>query len=192
MGTRRGAYTPVIEAATREATTSWGTLMGTSATLLNGTLGPAMLVLPLAFSRTGLVPGAVFLGLTWIMSYMALLLLLETCSHLQCSSLVELCRRHGPRMSVTADVSVVLYFYGSCISYLILIGGTFAHVIHLSLPRAPLALRQAGWWAEGEAFLRLHGGSCLLALFTLGVMLPLSKQPLSSLSGTPRRAAVKS
>lgn len=33
-------------------------------------------------------------------------------------------------MSMFVDWSVVLYFYGTCISYLILVGGTFDHLLH--------------------------------------------------------------
>jgi len=98
--------------------------------ILNGTLGPGMLVLPLAFSRTGLSLGLALLVLDWSMSYIALRMLLETSAHVGANSLVELARAHGPRMSLLVDWSVVLYFYGTCISYLILIGGTFDHLLH--------------------------------------------------------------
>ena len=46
------------------------------------------------------------------------------------TSLVQLARAHGPKMSMFVDWSVVLYFYGTCISYLILVGGTFDHLLH--------------------------------------------------------------
>ena len=98
--------------------------------ILNGTLGPGMLVLPLAFSRTGLSLGLALLVLDWVMSYIALRMLLDTSAHVGANSLVQLARAHGPRMSALVDWSVVLYFYGTCISYLILIGGTFDHLLH--------------------------------------------------------------
>ena len=87
-----------------------------------------MLVLPLAFHRTGLVFGVTLLSIIWAFSYLSLLLLLECCASLRSSSLVHLGREYGPGMSFAVDLSVLLYFYGTCISYLILIGGTFSTI----------------------------------------------------------------
>mmetsp|Transcript_52662 Transcript_52662/g.87508 ORF Transcript_52662/g.87508 Transcript_52662/m.87508 type:complete len:470 (+) Transcript_52662:70-1479(+) len=141
--------------------------LGTANNLLNGTLGPSMLVLPLAFSRTGLALGAGSLFVIWFMSYVALLLLLDTCELTRTNSLVGLARAHGPRMSVAVDWSVVLYFYGTCIAYLILIGGTMSNVLHIMLGESTVD-------AESRSWLAVHGGDMLLTSFTLGVMLPLS------------------
>ena len=105
------------------------TIVGTASNLLNGTLGPGMLVLPLAFSRVGLVAGGLLLLVIWLFSYTSLLLLLKCCAAHRCSSFVVLARAHGPRMSAAVDVSVCLYFYGTCISYLILAGGTFGMML---------------------------------------------------------------
>ena len=162
--------------------------LGCACNILNGTLGPGMLVLPLAFRRTGLMVGVALLVVDWALSYLALRLLLDACAHTPASwlkrprwpllrprgqseggtrcrhappklpgaevtsssrpaascatrgdlfparrrltSLVQLARAHGPRMSMFVDWSVVLYFYGTCISYLILVGGTFDHLLH--------------------------------------------------------------
>jgi len=104
--------------------------LGCACNILNGTLGPGMLVLPLAFRRTGLVYGVALLVVDWALSYLALRLLLDACAHTRLTSLVQLARAHGPKMSMFVDWSVVLYFYGTCISYLILVGGTFDHLLH--------------------------------------------------------------
>jgi amino acid permease len=134
--------------------------LGCAFNLLNGTLGPGMLVLPLAFCRTGLFLGTGLVVVIWGFSYLALLLLLEACARVHTSNLVSLAQLHGPRMSLAVDWSVFLYFYGTCISYLILIGGTLK-----------AALRSGGvgpaWQAEGADTL-------LLILFTLVVMTPLA------------------
>ena len=105
-------------------------VLGCACNILNGTLGPGMLVLPLAFSRTGLLLGTALLLLDWAMSYLALRMLLDACAQMRVTNLVQLARAHGPRMSLFVDWSVVLYFYGTCVSYLILIGGTFDHLLH--------------------------------------------------------------
>ena len=104
--------------------------LGCACNILNGTLGPGMLVLPLAFRRTGLGYGIALLVVDWALSYLALRLLLDACAHTRLTSLVQLARAHGPKMSMFVDWSVVLYFYGTCISYLILVGGTFDHLLH--------------------------------------------------------------
>ena len=101
-----------------------GAWVGCAANLLNGTLGPGMLVLPLAFHRTGLVFGSFLVLVIWCFSYLALLLLLDACTSMHTSDLVVLGRAHSMLMSRAIDWSVLLYFYGTCISYLILIGGT--------------------------------------------------------------------
>ena len=56
-------------------------------------------------------------------------------------------------MSMFVDWSVVLYFYGTCISYLILVGGTFDHLLH--------------YYSEAEQHCMCHGGTraCLHAKF---------------------------
>jgi len=159
----------------------------TAATIMNGTLGPAMLVLPLAFHRTGLIPGAICLTVVWLMSFLALLLLLDTCSTTRCTSLVDLCRAHGPYMSMLADTSVVCYYYGTCVSYLILIGGTFQMLLRslLSSPSASanIAVLLGGLRGSSNSWLLANGGCALLCFFTIVLMLPLScRDGLSSAS----------
>ena len=201
--------------------------LGCACNILNGTLGPGMLVLPLAFRRTGLVYGVALLVVDWALSYLALRLLLDACAHTHASglkvragpscrhsagwldglgcaftcqncllrkallfshrmvcpargelgfparrrltSLVQLARAHGPKMSMFVDWSVVLYFYGTCISYLILVGGTFDHLLHYysEAPRhwyqapPPPAVPELGPCASSGRAWRLQAGSAL-------------------------------
>lgn len=155
-------------------------IFGCACNLLNGTLGPGMLVLPRALSRTGMVAGGMLLLAVWLFAYVALLLLLECCARRGTSNLVALARGVGPRMGAAVDWSVFLYFYGTCISYLILVGGTFdsmlrgsrAHIEAL-LGSAALGLgeaRQRAWRHAIES----RGDTALLVAFTLLIMLPLS------------------
>ena len=55
--------------------------LGCACNILNGTLGPGMLVLPLAFRRTGLACGVALLVVDWALSYLALRLLIDACAH---------------------------------------------------------------------------------------------------------------
>lgn len=138
--------------------------LGASCNLLNGTLGPGMLVLPLAFSRTGLYLGTTVVLAFWCFSYLALLLLLEACARTHTSNLVYLGRLHSERMSKAVDWSVFLYFYGTCTSYLILVSGTLTTVlrtVHEAFAPPP------GWDPEPV-------GTMLLIALTLAVILPLA------------------
>ena len=150
----------------RHVPTAWRLILGCSFNLLNGTLGPGMLVLPLAFHRTGLVFGVTLLSIIWAFSYLSLLLLLECCASLRSSSLVHLGREYGPGMSFAVDLSVLLYFYGTCISYLILIGGTFS-TIGTSGAAAPSGGELDEGWGVRSDQLALIG-------FTLFLLMPLS------------------
>ena len=84
------------------------------ATMLNGTLGPGMLVLPLAFARTGLAAGVCACLAIWALSYLALLLLLEACHARGGASVSQLAREHGPWMARLTHWSMLLFFFGNC------------------------------------------------------------------------------
>jgi len=99
-------------------------------TQLNGTLGPAMLVLPLGMSRIGAGAGVAMLFAFWFFSHLGLRRMLDSCARPRAASLGAAAVTHGPRVSAVADISVVLYFYGTCVSYLILIHGTLSHMLN--------------------------------------------------------------
>jgi amino acid permease len=97
--------------------------------MLNGTLGPGMLVLPLSMSRVGATAGAILLFVFWFFSHLGLRRMLDTCTRPRASTLGQAAETHGPRLSALVDVSVVLYFFGTCVSYLILMHSTIRHLI---------------------------------------------------------------
>jgi len=104
-------------------------VVGSYCTMLNGTLGPAMLVLPLSMSRVGAAAGATLLFVFWFFSHLGLRRMLDTCTRPRASTLGQAAETHGPRLSALVDVTVVLYFYGTCVSYLILMHGTIRHIL---------------------------------------------------------------
>ena len=59
--------------------TSCFALVGTALNLLNGTTGPGLLALPLAFSRCGWALGSLLLVLVFSLNYVSLLFLLKSC-----------------------------------------------------------------------------------------------------------------
>jgi len=146
--------------------------------ILNGTLGPGMLVLPLALWRTGAPLGFGMLVLDWAASYASLRLLIDACHRSRASSLVTLSRACSRRLALLTDWSVVLYFYGTCVSYLILIGGTFERLLVGCCSPAEGGAPVVWWLGDFTP-----GSQALLAAFTLCVMLPLScSKSLDSLS----------
>jgi amino acid permease len=104
-------------------------VVGCYCNMLNGTLGPAMLVLPVGMSRVGAAAGAGLLFVFWFFSHLGLRRMLDTCARPRASTLGQAAETHGPRISALVGVSVVLYFYGTCVSYLILMHGTIRHLI---------------------------------------------------------------
>ena len=85
------------------------------------------------------------------------------------------CREH---VSLAVDLSVVLYYYGTCVSYLILIGGTLTQLLrsastaHVFAAAAAEAPHHALWlWVWRS------GGEVLLSLFVIFIILPLSCAP---------------
>ena len=148
----RGAAEPTWAASLAQGRLRGGRLVQrvqVGTTLLNGTLGPGSLVLPMVFQRTGLLTGSALLCFVWLVSYLALLMLREATVVTRTQSLVELASLHGPRMSLLVDLSVVLYFYGTCISYLVMMLFTFQHVLDLS--RAAADAPWASPWAQAHA-----------------------------------------
>lgn len=84
-----GRYLPALPAGLRGAkflrfevpdTTIWS-LAGTTFNLLNGTTGPGLLALPLAFSRCGWMMGSLLLCLTFLFNHISLQYLLKCCEY---------------------------------------------------------------------------------------------------------------
>ena len=167
--TRPNASLTIGAAGQASAAPEEPVLLLRAATMLNGTLGPGMLVLPLAFARTGLAAGVGLMLAVWAASYLALLMLLTACSAQRGASVTQLAAAHGPWMALLTDGSMWLFFYGNCISYLILVGGTFSHLL-AQLSPTPQAV-----WPLG-----LRGGDVLLVLFTTLLILPLSCSKVGS------------
>ena len=142
--------------------TSCFALVGTALNLLNGTTGPGLLALPLAFSRCGWAMGSLLLVLVFSLNYVSLLFLLKSClaarehsyiglsarTSVRALSRAATTRRHAsssasrcgpacdarvphasprpaPRQDSVAalvDWASLLFFFGSCVSYLVIIG----------------------------------------------------------------------
>jgi len=146
--------------------TSCFALVGTALNLLNGTTGPGLLALPLAFSRCGWVMGSLLLVLVFSLNYVSLHFLLKACLAAREHSYIGLSGRTSDSVAALVDWASLLFFFGSCVSYLVIIGDAF----NLVTARGG----DGGWYraVEGEHYARL--ALLLLLGFTACCLLPLS------------------
>ena len=108
-------------------TTAWA-LAGTTFNLLNGTTGPGLLALPLAFARCGWLLGTVILVFVFALNHTALLFLLKACLATREHSYIGLSLRSGPEVAALVDWASLAFFFGSSVSYLVIIGDSFGQV----------------------------------------------------------------
>ena len=171
--------------------TTWRALLGTTLNLLNATTGPGLLALPLAFARCGWLLGTVLLLVAFLFNNGALLYLLKACLAAREHSYIGLSQKYAAdgiigtdrkpwssgalvawearleaRLAAIVDWCSLLFFFGSCVSYLVIIGDSFS-----------LASSRFGTSALYDGGDEMHFSILsllLLALFTASVLLPLS------------------
>ena len=142
-------------------------LLGTTFNLLNATTGPGLLALPLAFSRCGWLLGTLLLLLVFALNHTALSLLLKSCLQTREHSYIGLSLRHGPELAAAVDWASLLFFFGSCVSYLVIIGDAFGQFT--------ASLGQPGpWYIGGGSMHFSYYGLIGLVAFTITILAPLS------------------
>ena len=174
-----GRYLPALPSGLRNAKfiryeipdTTLFALAGTTFNLLNGTTGPGLLALPLAFARCGWLMGSLLLLLTFVFNHVSLLYLLKACLATREHSYIGLSVRTGKQIAALVDWASLIFFFGSCVSYLVIIGDTFN-----------ILTAAVGDVSGGEGSL-YHGGIAMhfsflalgmLVVFTVCCLLPLS------------------
>ena len=105
--------------------TSTLALVGTTFNLLNATTGPGLLAVPLAFARCGWLVGSLLLVGVFALNNASLAFLLRACLTTREHSYIGLCLRAGGAIAPLVDWASLLFFFGSCVSYLVIIGDTF-------------------------------------------------------------------
>eukprot|EP00010_Vexillifera_abyssalis_P005812 CAMPEP_0201553158 /NCGR_PEP_ID=MMETSP0173_2-20130828/19476_1 /ASSEMBLY_ACC=CAM_ASM_000268 /TAXON_ID=218659 /ORGANISM="Vexillifera sp., Strain DIVA3 564/2" /LENGTH=575 /DNA_ID=CAMNT_0047963777 /DNA_START=28 /DNA_END=1755 /DNA_ORIENTATION=+ len=103
-----------------------GSIFSSTVNVVNAIIGGGVLALPYAFSQTGLVVGAVLLVLIGVMSFLT--------SH-YLASLTKYCMRRDGRSyksiaarafglpgAFTIDVCFILFLFGGCVGYVVIIG----------------------------------------------------------------------
>ena len=146
-------------------TTVWA-LAGTTFNLLNGTTGPGLLALPLAFARCGWLLGLLLLLLVFTLNHVALLFLLKACLATREHSYIGLSLRSSPELASLVDWASLAFFFGSCVSYLVIIGDTFGTVTAM--------LGSGSFFVGGEAAHFSTLALMALVIFTGAVLAPLS------------------
>jgi amino acid permease len=146
-------------------TTTWA-LLGTTFNLLNATTGPGLLALPLAFARCGWFLGTLILISVFALNHVSLLFLLKSCLQTREHSYIGLSMRAGPEMAALVDWASLAFFFGSCVSYLVIIGDTFGQFTE----RLGSGHFYAGDEAQHFSTLALLG----LGAFTAACLAPLS------------------
>ena len=119
-----GRYLPALPAGLRNAKfikyeipdTTFFSLAGTTFNLLNGTTGPGLLALPLAFARCGWLMGSLLLLLTFIFNHISLLYLLKACLATREHSYIGLSLRTGPNVAALVDWASLIFFFGSLVA----------------------------------------------------------------------------
>ena len=144
-------------------------LIGTTFNLLNATTGPGLLALPLAFSRCGYVLGTLLLCLVFALNHTALSFLLKSCLQVREHSYIGLSLRHGPELAAAVDWASLAFFFGSCVSYLVIIGDAFGQFT--------ASLGGEGPWFVGGASMHFS----ILALVALVAFTATCLAPLSML-----------
>lgn len=150
--------------------TTWFALTGTTLNLLNATTGPGLLALPLAFARCGWLLGTLLLLLVFFLNHASLGLLLRACLTTREHSYIGLCGQVSAATASLIDWSAVAFFFGSSVSYLVIIGEAFTL---MTAPFGSGPVYQGGPISDGP----LHYSAMallLLLLFTLAVLAPLS------------------
>lgn len=100
-----------------------GSLKGATFNLCSATLGAGCLALPKAISQSGLVLGILFLLIGFGATIFSIYSLLRAHKSTKCGSYEALSKNlYGPYFEYFVEISIILFCFGTCISYMIAIG----------------------------------------------------------------------
>ena len=159
-----GSSALVGDAETRESARRVGTIGGSTATLANCAVGAGVLATPFAVSKFGTIGGGALITCTALLAALTLIILVNASSTLKSTSYQGVVRdAFGANASRGVAVTLVVYLFGSCVAYLIIIGDSYVRVIdamgceHVDSSRA--------WWATRQ---------CAIAVAAVFFVAPLS------------------
>ncbi|XP_012272242.1 putative sodium-coupled neutral amino acid transporter 7 [Orussus abietinus] len=105
-------------------------LLGTVFLIINSTLGAGLLNFPQAFDKSGGIATAIIIQFAFLVIITATLIILANCSNITNTVtvqnvLAELC---GAKYLTLCSLCVIIYSFGCCITFLIIIGDQFDRV----------------------------------------------------------------
>ena len=160
-----GSSALVGDAETRESARRVGTIRGSTATLANCAVGAGVLATPFAVSKFGTVGGGALITFTALLAALTLVILVDASSALKSTSYQGVVRdAFGPNASRGVAATLVVYLFGSCVAYLIIIGDSYVRVIDaMGYDNSQDGSRP--WWATRQ---------CAIAVAAIFFVAPLS------------------
>lgn len=121
-----------------------GNVLGSTATLANCAIGAGVLATPFAVSKFGTVAGGIIIFVTALLVAYTLVVLVRAGSVFSSASYQGVVKdAFGPSASRAVSATLVVYLFGSCVAYLIIIGDSYTKAV------AALAGGSDGaWWAS--------------------------------------------
>lgn len=146
-----------------------GDFFGSVTTLANSAIGAGVLAFPYAFKGTGVGFGVVLtVGLGLLMGF-ALRVICESCDkHRHCKSYNTLVRTYfGKSIGASFEVVVILYLFGSCVGYLIILYDMVQPVADFIFPK------DIAFYDVVIKENALSSRGILIGIFTFPIVLPL-------------------
>ena len=121
-----------------------GNVSGSTATLANCAIGAGVLATPFAVSKFGTVGGGIVVLIAALLVAYTLVVLVRAGSAFESTSYQGLVRdAFGTRASRFVSGTLVVYLFGSCVAYLIIIGDSYAKVMS-----AVASAGSSAWWGS--------------------------------------------
>lgn len=121
-----------------------GTVLGSTATLANCAIGAGVLAMPYAVSELGYVLGGGVVFTAALLVVFTLIVLVRAGSTFGSSSYQGLVHdAFGGKVAQSVSAVLIVYLFGSCVAYLIIIGDSYTKVMS-----AVAASSDAAWWAS--------------------------------------------
>lgn len=147
-----------------------GTVLGSTATLANCAIGAGVLAIPYAVSELGYGLGGGVVFAAALLVVFTLIVLVRAGSTFGSSSYQGLVRdAFGGKVAQGVSAVLIIYLFGSCVAYLIIIGDSYTKVMS-----AIAASSDDAWWASRR--------------FAIAVVAALAVTPLSLLREMSRLA----
>lgn len=143
-----------------------GTVVGSTATLANCAIGAGVLAIPFAIRELGYALGGIVVLVAAMLVAYTLLVLVRAGSAFGSTSYQGLVKdAFGLNVSRAVSVVLIVYLFGSCVAYLIIIGDSYTKVVSAFAGDAASA-----WWANRRFAIAIIGAFVVTPLSLLREM----------------------